>query len=113
MIRLYDPEFLKIFLNAPIPGLARLSIYNAKGINYDYRSLLLSTDNQLSLNVFETLEYRAYELHSDHITLFDILMTIMQVKSSKLDFAYERVVGVTSFDPIQQVLVLSIEHEDY
>lgn len=108
--RLYDPEFLQRFLNAPIPGLHDLTIINPNGIDYDPQ-VLFSLDfetQQPALNILETRESPEIMLPAAHITLLEILILIMSIKTSK-SFEIEHVYGIKSFDVKRQVLTVDIQ----
>ena len=113
--KLKNPNYVRRFLNSPIPGLHYTTITNPMGVNYDIRSLLNSDDPYdpeyiPGLNILETGESFDYKINKYYISLLDLLKGIMSVKSSKVDFHYEAVYGIEDFDEEDQILTLEIDH---
>lgn len=94
------------FLSSPIPGLFFVSVTIPQGINYNYKSLLCYNH----LNIFETEESSCVSIVHPYIDLFNILQAIMNCKTSKTDFKYEKILGVTEFDPVKQKIILDVIH---
>ena len=109
LLKLKDPKTLTRFLNSPIPGLQNVTIVNPTGVNWDSRSLINIDyrDGTPALNIIETGEDFEYTINKTKITLLDILIGVMSVKSSKEDFWYERLYSM-DFNPETNVITLDI-----
>lgn len=121
ILKLQDTKRLKSFLDEPIPGLTNLTVSNVFGVNYNCRSLISWTsyprherERQYDhgLSILETGEDTTVRYESKEITLYDVLVLVMSVKSSKENFIHEYVNGVSTLkeDESSQVLTLSISN---
>lgn len=105
--KLRNHNFLLDFLKTPIPGLYNLTVVNSEEPCIDrfvHNEVNDGTDTPLT--IFETGEQFTYKIQSQYISLYDILVGVMSLKSSKEDFYYELISGVESFDLETQTLVL-------
>lgn len=101
-----NPKLFMRFLNTPIPGLQNVKIQNQNGVVWDDRSLANTSyrDGTPALNILETGEPFEITIPKPQISLLDILIGIMSVKSSKEDFYYEVFFDVV-FDPVQNIII--------
>ena len=119
---LKNPDSFYEFLNAPIPHFSYLTIINPSQINWNFGAVkspepsfrrlpgFPGLQSKPGLTILETREWPKLTIDKPTITLLDILISTMSVKSLKEDFLSERLTGIDYY-PEQNTLSLQIGNQ--